>query len=168
MLIGNYYYCTYSRAGSTYTLSAVRSKRLVADNIASATITALGTSVWHRVYVTYDGSTLKLHLDGSQIASVASSGVGTKYLVDNSEDYFGINNRQGGGFGFSLMDEFQVWSADKSSIVATDYSSPTLLVGNETNLQAYYSFNSSLTTDATANAYNLTNTSATQSTDTPF
>lgn len=74
----------YQDSSGTKNLYFQRNKQNGADQSADALgITALGTSVYHLIVGTYDGTNLRLYLDGSLAAGpTAASGTGTGTATD--------------------------------------------------------------------------------------
>lgn len=94
---------------------------------------------WHHIAGVYDATNLKIYFDGTNEANVAWS----NNAVYNSPNYGIIGARDNSGtpdtFVSALMDEFRIWSTDRSaSQIANNRS--VQLVGNEANLVAYYPF----------------------------
>jgi hypothetical protein len=70
------YAIRYRNVSGTYEVSGYRDKNGVASN--NVTIEGqLTTNNWHHLVLTYDGSTVKLYLDGALGDSISSSGNGT-------------------------------------------------------------------------------------------
>jgi hypothetical protein len=98
---------------------------------------AYNDNAWHHVAYTYDGASIKLYMDGALEATLAATGavfsptqdftIG-KYSASNAYNFWGS------------IDEVRVWNTARTQ---TQISSNlyTELLGNETNLQAYYNFN---------------------------
>lgn len=147
------WYISYDYNGGTRRLRFGRSKPGIADQSVTYTVT-LGTSNWHMIALKYDTATLKGWYDGAEVASGAASGTGSA-----GANSFVMGSLSGGSEYYSgLIDDFRIFNAVRADgTLATDYSSPSELVGNETNLQAYYTFNSDIVTDLTSNARTLTN-----------
>jgi hypothetical protein len=97
---------------------------------------AYNDNAWHHVAYTYDGANIKLYIDGTLEGTLAATGavfnatqnftIG-KYSASNAYNFWGS------------IDEVRVWNTARTAaqINSTLY---TQLVGNETNLQAYYNF----------------------------
>jgi Concanavalin A-like lectin/glucanases superfamily len=141
-----------------------RSKPGIADQSFSVGWSP-GTTVWHHVYMKYDTATLRGGADGVELGNSSLSGVGS-----SGADSFGLGFDGSSSYSSLKMDDVRIWNTNKSDAsLWAEYTAPSALVGNETNLQAYYIFDSSLTTDLTSNSFTLTNNgTVTQSTDVPF
>lgn len=126
------------------------------------------TATWYHIAATYATSsgTVKFYVDGSQQGTTQT---GNPTSIFNGTSTCAIGNNSSGTDVFfdGLIDEVRIWSATRSDSEIADNRS-TELVGNETNLNAYWKLNNDLT-DSTANSNTLTNNgSATFSTDVPF
>ncbi len=122
-------------------------------------VSALATNTWNHVAATYDGSTMKIYINGVLDASVAASGNftanGILYLARNYD-----NSRTLNGF----LDEFRVWkrALTASEILANSCNVPA----NSPNLEANWKMNEGSgngALDATVNTHfaTLVNMSAT-------
>lgn len=162
------WFVTYANVGGTKRLIFHRDKPGVAEAKVNYDVT-LGTANWHLIAMKYDTATFKGWYDGAEVASLSTSGVGSGGADNFSIGGFASDDGSN-GFTKGLMDDVRVWSTARSDgDLASDYSAPAELVGNESNLRAYYQFNSDLTSDLTANAYTLTNNNTvTQDSDVPF
>jgi hypothetical protein len=116
---------------------------------------------WHHLAATYDGSNIKLYLDGSLVKTQAATGT----ITVNSNS-LSIGNQPGFNEYFGgTADELRVWNVARtqSDIQSDMYNE---LAGNEAGLVAYYNCNegtpagnnTSITslTDKTSNANNGT------------
>lgn len=153
----------YDYNGGTRRLIFNRSKPGVVD-VQMFSNQTLGTSNWHHIYFKYDTATMRGGMDGAELVNQATSGIGIGGGA--------VLNLGGDGSTFlsGKIDDVRFFDTNLSDATVWGfYTSPTEYVGNEANLRAYYTFNSSLTTDLTSNAYTLTNNNTvTQSTDIPF
>ncbi|WP_155859065.1 LamG-like jellyroll fold domain-containing protein [Chryseobacterium oranimense] len=122
-------------------------------------VAALATNTWNHIAATYDGSTMKIYINGVLDASVAASGNftanGILYLARNYD-----NSRTLNGF----LDEFRVWkrALTASEILANNCNVPA----GSPNLEANWKMNEGSgngALDATANTHfaTLINMSAT-------
>jgi len=100
-------------------------------------------NVWHHAAVTYDGSTLKLYLDGDldeaisvnmtpRSDSVQYNAIGS--ALDSSGTPSGYFNGE--------IDEVRIWNTARSQAEIQAYMNSTLS-GTESNLVAYYQFDES-------------------------
>ena len=116
---------------------------------------------WHHLAATYDGSNIKLYLDGNLVKTQAASGT-----IGTNSNSLGIGNQPGYSEYFGgEVDELRLWNIARtqSEIQAAML---TELAGNETGLVAYYNFNQGVAggnnagvnslTDKTSNANNGT------------
>lgn len=101
----------YDYNGGTRRVAWNRQQQNTANNVYYHTAT-LGTSNWHHLVYTYDGTTMKGYYDGTEVVSQNLSGNG----ASGTGDGFGIggSNRGGGPewFGYSscYTDEVGVWT----------------------------------------------------------
>lgn len=153
---------SYQYNGGTRRLQFARSKPGVGGDPSVYYNISFGTSNWYLVGMTYDTATITAYVNGVSVGTLAESGGGSGSTNDFLIGYDAT------GYYYGLIDDFRVWDTVKT-VSTSDYASPSELIGNEANLRAYYTFNSSLTTDLTSNAYTLTNNNTvTQSADIPF
>ncbi|MDB5230104.1 MAG: hypothetical protein JWN76_909, partial [Chitinophagaceae bacterium] len=94
-------------------------------------------NAWHHLAVTHDGTTTKVYVDGSQIASVARN-----YNTNGTGFQIGFSDRTTSkGFYYTgNMDEVRVWSVARTQ-AEIQAAMNSALNGNETGLVAYYNFN---------------------------
>jgi hypothetical protein len=106
--------------------------------------TAVSLNAWHHLTVTYDGSRVKIYVDGS----LAYDQPETISITPTSES-LKLGDRQQGGQPFvGDMDEVRLWNR----VLCQDEIQTQMsceLTGSEAGLQAYYQFN-----DGTAGANN--------------
>ncbi|SVC80581.1 uncharacterized protein METZ01_LOCUS333435, partial [marine metagenome] len=98
---------------------------------------------WHHVTGTYDGSNLKLYLDGSLIATQAFSG-NIAFGGNDQSTYLNIGSHPApetdyGSFN-GFIDEVSIWNTALTDIQIQSYMS-SLLTGSETGLVGYWNFN---------------------------
>lgn len=91
---------------------------------------------WHHLAATYDGSNIKLYLDGSLVKTQAATGTIT---VNSNSLCIGSQPGFGEYFG-GEVDELRLWNVARSQS-EIQASMSTELSGNETGLVAYYNFN---------------------------
>lgn len=94
--------------------------------------------VWQHFAWIFDGSSVKLYVNGNLIGSSAASGT-----FSNPSVPFGIGKSLLGGFNFvygGRIDEVSVWDKALSAAEIQDMMENELS-GNEANLQLYYKFN---------------------------
>lgn len=129
---------------------------------AATSNTALTAGVWSHIAATYDGSTVKVYVNGALTQSVAW----TNGLTDSGTDLL-LGSRSGTTFFSGQMDEVRVWTIAKTEAEIRESMCRTL-VGNEAGLAAYYrldQIDGSTTYDLTSNANNGTLTNMDPSTD---
>jgi hypothetical protein len=100
-------------------------------------LTGYNDNAWHHVAYTYDGANIKLYIDGTLEGTLAATGAVSTVTQDFTIGKYSNSN----AYNFwGSIDEVRVWNTARTQtqINSTLY---TQLVGNETNLQAYYSFN---------------------------
>lgn len=74
---------------------------------------AFGTSTWHHLAMTYDGSTVTMYFDGGSATTVSSSSANTGN--GSPADQFSIGQFQGGGFASAIFDDVAIFSRALSS-----------------------------------------------------
>lgn len=112
------YIVYYDYNAGTRRLTFNRQRQAISNNETSGN-TTLGTTTWHHIVLTYDGTNLKGWLDGTQIASsLSTSGNGSVAAV--SQLYLGFEDQQTGGYLSAYQDETGVWSRALSSTEITD------------------------------------------------
>jgi len=99
----------------------------------AASATQPSTGSWHHVVGTYDGSNIKLFLDGSQVSSVAESG---NMNSANGPLVFGNDGAFGGGSWNGSIDEVRISSIARSADwVSAEYQ-------NQNSPSTFYSLGS--------------------------
>lgn len=94
--------------------------------------------VWQHFAWVYDGTSVKLYVNGSLSGSAAASGT-----FSSTDVPFGIGKSLLGGFNFVFggrIDEVSVWDKGLTQSEIQDMMDNEL-TGNEANLQLYYKFN---------------------------
>ena len=113
----------------------------------------LETGRWYHIAGVYDGTNMKIYINGVEDASASQSGS----FSSNSGFYIASNDGTG-RYLDGKVDEARIWTVARSS---TDLNNNMcrILAGNESGLTAYYRFDdgtSTTLTDATANSHNGT------------
>ncbi len=110
--------------------------------------TILNAYVWYHVAATYDGSTIKLLINGSVVALSTASGS----LLANT-DGLNIGQKSQPGFDSStgFTDEVRVWNIARTE-AEIQAAMNTTLIGNEPGLVGYWNFDDGTANDRTANA----------------
>jgi Concanavalin A-like lectin/glucanases superfamily/Secretion system C-terminal sorting domain len=117
----------------------------------SSDITALSLNTWHHIAGVYDGTQLKIFVNGILKNSVSQTG-----NIGISSSTVKIGRWLGSAASFSgNIDEVRIWNIARSDIeIASNYNK--VLVGNEAGLVSYYRFNQGI-----ANGNNPSETSLT-------
>lgn len=121
-------------------VSATNKAQISFVNSSLATITATGSTTvtddnWHYAVGTFDGSSLKIYVDGVLEATTASA---TTPLTGLGNLFIGAGNSGSNKFNGSL-DELSVWNT-ALSLTQVQNLVGQQLVGNESGLVAYYNF----------------------------
>ncbi len=96
---------------------------------------ALSLSKWQHVAGTYDGTTMRLFVNGVQVATNTSTftitGNANNLVIGSADPYLGTREFQG------AIDEVRVWNTARTfnELLSTNYKD---LAGTETGLAAYY------------------------------
>jgi Concanavalin A-like lectin/glucanases superfamily len=126
-------------------ISATNKVQISFVNTAFTTVSAIGTTTvtdgnWHYAVGTYDGTSLKIYVDGvlETTTANATTAVTGSFALNIGIDNGGINKFNGS------LDELSVWNR---SISATEIISLVgqRLIGNESGLVVYYNFAGMLT-----------------------
>jgi len=121
-----------------------------------AGVSALPENEWHHIAGVFDGSTMKLYIDGVLVNSVAATG-SVVSNVSIVKVFLGAANQSSiSNFFKGSLDEIRIWNVARTATQIQN-SYLTELAGNETGLAAYYNFNQGIA--------NGTNTSITTLTD---
>lgn len=98
-------------------------------------------NAWHHLAATYDGTTMKIYIDGILSASQAQSGA----ITTNSNDLV-LGNQPGYAeyFGGSA-DDIRVWNVARTQAEIQASMARELNVATATGLVAYYTFNQGIT-----------------------
>lgn len=122
------------------------------------------TGVWHHIAATYDGSTMKIYVDGVLVASQVRANI---YFSSTNQNLMIGSWSNIGRYLNAAVDEVRVWNVSRTAAEIQHYmncelSNPT----SQTGLVAYYQFNqgidsadnTALTTlaDSSATAYTAT------------
>lgn len=125
--------------------------------------------VWHFAVGVWDGSNVKIYVDG-QLEVEAVGTVNPDYTnVNTSKPFIGSQDPTWENFD-GLLDEISVWDiALTETQIQSYYTTP--ITGSETGLVGHWNFNEgtgSTVNDATGNGYHGSIVGATWSTETPF
>jgi|GEM_PF-1587001 len=159
----------HSSSGEGYSLEIFSDNRVSilfgnnwSDWTALTSGSAISTGVWHHIAATYDGSTLKIYVDGY----LAGSGSWTNGITDAGGPLY-IGCRDGSTFMNGQIDEVRIWRTARTVTEIRENMCKTL-TGSETGLAAYYrldQIDGTTAYDITSNAYNGTLTNMDASTD---
>lgn len=98
-----------------------------------------GKDVWHHVAATYDGSYMRIFIDGVLANQMAITGTIT---VNNNPLTIGYQNGYTNEFYRGKIDELRIWSRAISACEIA--SNRNCEITNQSNLVAYYKFNQGL------------------------
>lgn len=109
----------YTDTAGTKSINAGRVRWGVADDNGNATITALGTTTFHHIVYTYDGSNIRCYLDNSLIigptaASGNGSGAPTTMFI-----LFGQSNSITANNGLMIIDDVGLFNRQLSAAEVT-------------------------------------------------
>ena len=151
--------------------SAAKLKLLIwdgdANNGSTSSTNAISTNTWTHIAFTHDNSTntTKFYINGSLDAT--TTGLSKNLAGNNSNVYIGWDGQQGDKFFTGKIDEVRIWDDVRTQAEIQD-NMYIELVGNESNLVAYYNFNDGRGTsvlDLTSNNNNGTMTNMDASSD---
>jgi hypothetical protein len=119
----------------------------------------LATNTWVHFAGTYDGTSIRLFLNGTQVASAAVAS------LPNGNEEWRIGRRWDGADYFKgKLDEVRIWNVARTATQINDNKNQT--ISPQTGLVAYYRFNQGVSggnntaitqaTDASGNSYNGT------------
>lgn len=128
-------------------------------------VTAINDSNWHHVAVTWDGSVLRVYIDGTLDGTGGSV---TPGATNNPADMLGAPVDGGSGSNFDgWADDIRVWNVERTQS-EIDTNKAVELVGTETGLIDYWKLNNGYTNEVSG-ASSLTGVnSPTFTTDVPF
>lgn len=135
----------YDYNAGTRRLAWNRQQQNTANNVYYSTQT-LGTTNWHHLVYTYDGTTMKGYYDGTEVVSQALSGNGASGTGDGFS--IGSNNRGGGqewyGYASAYIDEVGVWTRALTGAEVTSlynggagFAYPFTAASGPANLKSY-------------------------------
>ncbi len=136
---------------------------------ACVTTSSFNDDSWHFAVGVWDGSTVKMYVDG-QLEAEQLGTVNPDYTnVNTAKPFIGSQDPTWENFQ-GLLDEISVWDvALSTSQIQTFYTHP--ISGSESGLVGHWNFNEGSGTtvnDVTGNGYNGSIVGATYSTDVPF
>ncbi len=136
--------------GSTFLRFRLKTNGTTTSLVATSGV--LSENTWHHIAGTYDGTTMKIYLDGSLVGSSPVSGSITTNPA--AAAWIGGNPPTATGHPWhGEIDEVRIWNTARTQ-AQLQANSNTELTGNEPGLQAYYQFNEGsgqTITDATGN-----------------
>jgi hypothetical protein len=117
------------------------------------TSTTLTAGQWHHIACVYNGSTIKIYIDGIEESSTNATGSISTY---STSLYIGAYSGPGpiGSFD-GLIDEVRIWSDERTASEISSNKSIELN-GNESNLVGYYKFNETGTNTVASNSASAT------------
>ena len=124
-----------------------------ADWNATTSATPLTAGVWSHIAATYDGTTVKVYINGL----LSQSSTWTNGITDSGTNLL-LGSRSGTTFYLGQMDEVRVWTVARTEAEIRESMCRTL-IGNEAGLAAYYrldQIDGTTTYDLTGNANNGT------------
>lgn len=131
-------------AGNYWLLIGSNGKPYFSREAAPWTVPAsnvLPENEWHHIAGVFDGSTMKIYIDGILDNSVAASG-SISSSVSSIKVFIGASSQNSlpSTFFKGSLDEIRIWNvARTASEIQNNYLKE--LAGNETGLAAYYTFN---------------------------
>ena len=138
-----------------------------ASNGSTSSTNAVSTNTWTHIAFTHDNSsnTTKFYINGSLDAT--GTGLSKNLAGNNSNLFIGWDGQQGDKYFTGKIDEIRIWDDVRTQAEIQDNMYKEL-VGNESNLVAYYNFNEGRGTsvlDLTSNNNNGTMTNMDASSD---
>ena len=127
-----------------------------ASNGSTSSNSAISTNTWTHIAFTHQNSTntTKFYINGSLDAT--GTGLTKNLAGNNSNVYIGWDGQQGDKFFTGKIDEVRIWD-DVRTAAEIQNNMYTELVGNESNLVAYYKFNEATGTTVNDNSSNSNN-----------
>ena len=119
---------------------------------STETSTTLNASQWHHIACVYNGSVIKVYIDGEDEASTNASGSISTF---SSSFYIGAYSGGGGSIGpfNGQIDEVRIWN-DARTVTEIRENMHKELAGNESGLVAYYKMSDGSGTSLTDNSSN--------------
>ncbi|MBL7699082.1 MAG: T9SS type A sorting domain-containing protein [Chitinophagaceae bacterium] len=103
-------------------------------------------NIWHHLAATYDGSMMRIFIDGVQAATAAQSGA----IIANT-NILAIGNQPGySEFFGGTVDEVRIWNVARSQAQIAGNMNVSLDPSANANLVSYYTFNQGLPSGANA------------------
>lgn len=120
------------------TVMRFRLKTNGTSTILVATTGKLSENTWYHVAATYDGTTMRIFLDGNEVGNTPKTGtITTNAAVDA---YIGANPAGIENPWHGAIDEVRIWNIARTQ-AELQANANTELTGNEPGLQAYFQFN---------------------------
>lgn len=107
-----------------------------ASGVGNIGYNSIAKNAWSHVAITYDGGTMILYINGTQVNSVATGG---GPLEASTSMILGKDNQTACCYYNGKLDEFRVWSKSLSH-AEVQGSMTDCITGKETDLVAYYRF----------------------------
>ncbi len=126
---------------------------------AYSATTSVTLNSWNHLAVSYNSSTrvATFYLNGIEDGSETFSG--TFFSTDTNDLYIGRQGAGGGGYFSGSLDEIRLWSEARSQEQIQDNMNRKLDVASESQLEAYYQFNTGIAGGTNTSADVLTDRS---------
>lgn len=115
---GNTDFAIYTQRGTFSTANVLQGDARIGGGLLAVNGSALTVGVWAHLALTFDGTTLKLFKDGSQVATLSNTGslanTGTLYIAGMSL----------AGTGAMTVDDVRYFSTDESANIAAWMNTP--------------------------------------------
>jgi len=134
----DHYWMLSTNNSGTNTVLRFRLKTNGTSTTLVATTGPLSENTWYHVAATYNGSTMKLFLNGTEVGSTAKTGALTTNAA--AEAYIGGNPPGNDRPWKGEIDEVRIWNTARTQ-AQLQANRNSELTGNEAGLQAYYKFN---------------------------
>jgi len=135
----DHYWMLSTTSSGANTVLRFRVKTNGTTTTLAATVGSLSENTWYHVAATYDGTTMKLFLDGTEVGNMSKTGPLTTNTA--ADAWIGGNPPTTTGHPWDgAIDEVRIWNTARTQAQLLANSN-TELTGNETGLQAYYKFN---------------------------
>lgn len=110
-----------------------------------------GRNAWHHLAATYDGTTIRLYINGAEVASKPQTGTIT---LNNNSLTLGNQTGYNEFFG-GTADELRIWNVARTQAEIQDGMNKELNPSLYPNLIAYYNMNQGITSGANSGLTNL-------------
>lgn len=118
---------TYKQTSSVPKITCTRSRDGIGADAVSHDVT-LGTTLWHHVALTYNGTTMRLYLNGTDVGNTAASGNGSDPVTTDSFNIGRYGYDTGSNYASMYIDDVAVFNrALTAEEVLSLYSETSLL-----------------------------------------